>query len=112
MSASIVSDFNAVAQPWEVSDPHPSTSSTASVKRPLTTQKPLPVLDRIILSHLQRLDLYSRIIERSEHAIGHGAFSEVFKGKCCLESQGYVTVAMKRLRLGVAVGDARGGYSG
>ena len=49
-------------------------------------------------SRLQHLKLSCRIIERSHHALGHGGFSEVFRGRCRIESRGELNVAIKRLR--------------
>jgi hypothetical protein len=67
-------------------------------ERPLTIRKELPVDDRSIWTHLQSFDLYGQLSARSEDAVGHGAFSEVFKGKCSLGFRGEVLVAVKRLR--------------
>ena len=48
-------------------------------------------------SRLRHLQLECKIIERSEHALGHGGFSEVFKGRCQTKGRGEKTVAIKIL---------------
>ena len=52
-------------------------------------------------SRLHHLKLSCRIIERSKRALGNGAFSEVFRGRCLIEGRGETDVAIKRLRFHV-----------
>jgi hypothetical protein len=72
-----------------------------STERPLTTRKELLMDDNSIWIHLQSFDLCGQLTARSNDAVGHGAFSEVFKGRCSLGIRGEVTVAVKRLRFHV-----------
>lgn len=54
------------------------------------------------LPDIAHLLLLGKITHRSAEAMGHGGFSEVFKGRCWMGERGEMDVAMKRLRFHLA----------
>ena len=66
--------------------------------KPIAVSRKLPDLDEAVLARLKHLDITDRIKSMSRNAIGHGAFSEVFRGSAALATRGVVNVAIKRLR--------------
>lgn len=65
---------------------------------PITVSRSLPILDETILARLKHMDVTNSIVSMSRNAIGHGAFSEVFRGSARVEERGEIAVAIKRLR--------------
>ena len=79
--------------------------------KPIAVSRKLPALDEAVLARLKHLDITDKIKSMSRNAIGHGAFSEVFRGSAALASRGVVNVAIKRLRFHLDSMDCKRGSS-
>ena len=62
-------------------------------------------LDQDVLARIQHLDLSNNITNRSQEAVAHGGYSEVFTGLLTRDGNEPLGVAIKRLRF--HVGEAK-----
>lgn len=79
----------------------PSEPMVHVSEKPLTVSRDLKFVNNRILSQLELLNLCDNVLSQEPFVVGHGSFSDVFKGFCRIRNRGSVMVAMKRLRLHV-----------